>query len=55
VYDPELNKAFWVDIKEYINSNPHILNQKTHEIRINAENEFCGQTFFDFTLHSRKS
>jgi hypothetical protein len=51
VYDPEINKAFWVDIKEYINSNAHILNQKTHEIRLNVENEFSGQNFVDFTKY----
>lgn len=48
VYDPIIKKAFWVDIKAYINLNPKILNQKTHEIRLNEENEFCEQNFDEF-------
>ncbi|MFV8342263.1 DUF4365 domain-containing protein [Flavobacterium sp. XS2P39] len=48
VYDPEIGKAFWIDFKEYINSNPHILNQKTHDIRIDQKNEFCTERFSDF-------
>ncbi|MBT2564695.1 DUF4365 domain-containing protein [Pedobacter sp. ISL-68] len=48
VYDPEIGKAFWVDFKEYINSNPQILSQKTHDIRIDEKNEFCIERFSDF-------
>jgi hypothetical protein len=45
VYDPELNKAFWVDITSYLNSNPQVLEQEHHAIRVDARNEFAQQTF----------
>jgi hypothetical protein len=48
VFDSEIGKAFWIDFKEYINSNPHILSQKTHDIRIDQKNEFCTERFSNF-------
>jgi hypothetical protein len=48
VFDPEIGKAFWIDFKEYINLNPHVLSQKTHDIRIDRKNEFCTERFSDF-------
>lgn len=51
VYDPEIGKAFWIDFKEYINSNIHILSQKTHDIRIDSKNEFCTEHFSEFMVY----
>lgn len=48
VYDPEISKAFWVDISEYIQQNSHILSQKHHNIRVSIENEFSDSTFNNF-------
>ena len=45
VYDPDLKKAFWADIKTYITEYPEILKQKTHSIRVSPEQEFATQTF----------
>ncbi|RFS16604.1 DUF4365 domain-containing protein [Emticicia sp. C21] len=45
VYDPELQKAYWVDITAYIKANNNILNQEYHAIRIDTKNEF-SQDFF---------
>ncbi len=48
VYDPDLSKAFWVDISDYTRLNPAILNQKNHSIRVSSSNEFSEQTFDSF-------
>lgn len=54
VYDPDLTKAFWVDISEYIKSNPHILTQEHHTIRVLPEMEFAMETFNAFMSHCFK-
>lgn len=48
VYDPEIKKAFWVDITSYLKDNPHVLRQKHHSIRVDETNEFSEQTFSIF-------
>lgn len=48
VFDPELSKAFWVDISNYIKSNPNILDQKSHNIRVSPSNDFTQESFPQF-------
>jgi hypothetical protein len=48
VYDPDLGKAFWVDVSKYLKSNPQIITQDTHAIRVSSEMEFSTETFNDF-------
>ncbi len=48
VYDIEIKKAFWVDITAYLKENPHVLNQKSHNIRVEPENEFSEELFSSF-------
>lgn len=45
VYDPEINKAFWVDISAYMKQHPHVLSLNHHNIRVAPENEFSEETF----------
>lgn len=45
VFDPELKKAFWIDIKEYISNNPEILHKDHHSIRVSASQEFSHASF----------
>ena len=54
VYDPEKKSAFWVDISNYIKVNSHILEQKTHNIRVSTENEFSDSTFMHFMSYCVK-
>lgn len=54
VYDPEKANAFWVDISNYIESNSHILEQQTHNIRVSTENEFNDTTFAQFVSYCLK-
>ena len=51
VYDPEVKKAFWVNIAEYIKANQHILHQEYHSIRVSPQQEFSEETFPAFTNH----
>lgn len=48
VYDADLDKAFWVDISEYIKSHPEVIKQETHTIRVSGGNEFSVATFSGF-------
>jgi|GEM_PF-678430 len=48
VYDIETKKAFWVDISAYLKANPQVLNQKYHNIRVEATNEFSEELFTSF-------
>ncbi|RFM27278.1 DUF4365 domain-containing protein [Deminuibacter soli] len=48
VYDPEINKAFWVDISAYLKVNPQVLEQEYHSIRVEATNEFSEELFSSF-------
>ncbi|MDQ2721310.1 MAG: DUF4365 domain-containing protein [Bacteroidota bacterium] len=48
IYDPEIIKAFWVDISAYLNANPHVLGQEYRSIRIEATNEFSEDLFSSF-------
>lgn len=45
VYDPELQQAFWVDIKEYITKNMQVLGQKSHAIRVSTLQPFSKASF----------
>lgn len=51
VYDPELKKAFWIDIKEYISSTPEILHQKNHSIRVSNLQEFSHDSYENLRNH----
>jgi hypothetical protein len=51
VYDPEMAKAFWINITEYIKARPTILTQKHHSIRIELNNEFSDEKFYIFKSH----
>jgi hypothetical protein len=48
VYDPEIQKAFWIDISDYIKANQQILLQAHHSIRISSQNEFSENSFIQF-------
>jgi hypothetical protein len=48
VYDTDLNKAFWVDISEYLKANPNVVSQETHTIRVSVNSEFSVTTFATF-------
>ncbi len=48
VYDPDIKRAFWVDISSYLKDNIHVLNQKYHTIRIDPSWEFSENSFADF-------
>ncbi|PWK80446.1 uncharacterized protein DUF4365 [Mucilaginibacter oryzae] len=51
VYDLEFNKAYWVNITEYLKVNPQVLLNKSHNIRIDKCNEFSAETFSYFKEH----
>lgn len=51
VYDPEISKAFWVDISAYLKANPQVLEQEYHSIRIEDTNEFSEELFSSFMEH----
>lgn len=48
VYDPDVKKAYWVDITAYLKANPQILQQKHHDIRVEIAQEFSLETFSSF-------
>ncbi|MDY0170313.1 MAG: DUF4365 domain-containing protein [Thermoguttaceae bacterium] len=48
VYDPDLDSAVWINISEYLHSNPDIAENGPYSIRISAENEFSARTFDAF-------
>ncbi len=48
VYDPEIDKAFWVDITAYLKTNPHVLQQQYHSIRVKETAEFSELLFLSF-------
>ncbi|MBP4139787.1 DUF4365 domain-containing protein [Flavobacterium cupreum] len=45
VFDPEIKKAFWVDVTSYLTSRPDIFTQSYHTIRVDKANEFSEATF----------
>ncbi|WP_462267723.1 DUF4365 domain-containing protein [Mucilaginibacter sp.] len=49
VYDPKLERAFWVNITAYLKRNPQVLQQNHHAIRIETSNEFSLSSF-DFFM-----
>jgi len=51
VYDPDIKKAFWVDISTYLKDNNHVLNQKHHSIRVDPTKEFSEKSFADFIAY----
>ncbi len=51
VYDPEIEKAFWVDITAYLKRNPQVLLQNHHTIRVETSNEFLVSSFDIFMRH----
>lgn len=48
VYDPEINKAFWIDITSYLIKNPNLLQKRYHTIRLESANEFNEKSFHTF-------
>jgi len=54
VYDPVIEKEFWVDITSYLNSNPNVLQQKYHTIRVDKSQEFSADTFVNFKSYCIK-
>lgn len=48
VYDDEIRTAFWVNITEYLKSNPHVVQQQDHTIRVGRQNEFTVEKFYIF-------
>ena len=46
VYDEQKKEGYWVNISEYVNQNPQILEQKTHSIRVSATNRFSDFNAF---------
>jgi Domain of unknown function (DUF4365) len=51
VYDEVRDEAFWGDITTYIENNPKILEQKTHDIRISKDNNLNQISFREFKNH----
>ncbi len=51
VYDLDLEKAYWVNITEYLKSNSQIIPKNSHNIRIDRINEFSPETFPHFKEH----
>jgi hypothetical protein len=51
VYIPSHEKAYWVDIKSYIEENPNILNDGPYRIALDASAEFNLETFSSFHRH----
>lgn len=45
VYDPELKKAFWMDITTYLFENPYVLQQRYHTMRVDRASEFSEENF----------
>ncbi|WP_418501781.1 DUF4365 domain-containing protein [Flagellimonas sp.] len=57
VYDPDIGKAFWVDISSYLSRHPKVLHQHNHTIRIEREHELNEETFpkfMDYCMRSRE-
>jgi len=54
VYDLELEKAYWVNITEYLKSNSRVLLKNSHNIRVDKINEFSPETFSIFKEHFTK-
>lgn len=52
VYDETKQEAFWVNISEYLSTNPHVLEQKSHTIRVASENSFSD--FDSFKQHFKE-
>ena len=51
VFDPEISKAFWVDISAYVKERPAILLQENHVIRVSSNCEFSEVTFESFKTY----
>lgn len=49
IFDPEREKAVWVDITDYLRSNPSVVNEGPY--RIYADREFSESKFSDFRNH----
>jgi hypothetical protein len=45
VYDPELSKAFWVDISQHLKSHPQVHAKNHHIIRVMTDKEFSQESF----------
>jgi hypothetical protein len=48
VYDPSEGCAFWISISDYLRDNPHLLNSKSHTIRVSKDNKLNTSTFLSF-------
>lgn len=48
VYDPDLQSGVWINISEYLRTNPDIAENGPYSIRIPADNEFSARTFDTF-------
>ena len=51
VYDVDLEKAYWVNITEYLKNNSQVTLKNSHNIRIDRINEFSSETFPLFKEH----
>lgn len=54
VYDPDTDRACWVDIGAYIRERPEVLKQKHHAIRIDTAQAFSKETFPKFASYCRE-
>jgi hypothetical protein len=51
VYDPDLKKAFWINLSEYILKHPTAIDSDYHTIHVSTENEFSDAAFKSFIDH----
>ncbi len=51
VYDVDLEKAYWINISEYLKTHSDEILGKSHNIRVDASNEFSAETFHLFKEH----
>jgi hypothetical protein len=51
VFDVDLERAYWVNITEYLKVNPQILLNKSHNIRVDRNNELSLKNFSLFRVH----
>lgn len=54
VYDPERDRAYWIDIIAYLKQRPDVLKQKHHSIRLEAAQEFSQETFTAFAAYCKE-
>jgi hypothetical protein len=48
VYDPEIKSAFWIDITDYLQSNPSAIKNGPYTLHISLDNELNSETFSEF-------